>query len=128
MLQLTARALPTRVRPLRTAGPLTTPGALITSASGQVSGFRTVNVELSENHATALNEQPVLTLPKTEDVRMSGTTDKIEGRVKESIGVLTNNQGLKAEGKLDQKTGKIKNGVARVINEAREAAKAPGSK
>lgn len=59
---------------------------------------------------------------------MSGTTDKIKGRVKESIGVLTNNQGLKAEGKLDQKTGKIKNGVARVINEAREAAKAPGSK
>jgi len=59
---------------------------------------------------------------------MSGTTDKIKGRVKEGIGVLTNDDGLKAEGKLDQKTGKIKDEVARVIDKARDAARAPGSK
>jgi uncharacterized protein YjbJ (UPF0337 family) len=59
---------------------------------------------------------------------MSGTTDKIKGRMKEAIGVLTNDDGLKAEGKLDQKTGKIKDAVVRVIDNARDAARAPGSK
>jgi uncharacterized protein YjbJ (UPF0337 family) len=59
---------------------------------------------------------------------MSGTTDKIKGRVKEAIGVLTNDNGLKAEGKLDQRTGKIKDAVGRVIDQASDAAKAPGSK
>jgi uncharacterized protein YjbJ (UPF0337 family) len=55
---------------------------------------------------------------------MSGTTDKIKGRVKEAIGVLTNDNGLKAEGKLDQNTGKIKNAVAQVIDKARNATRA----
>jgi uncharacterized protein YjbJ (UPF0337 family) len=59
---------------------------------------------------------------------MSGTTDKIKGRVKEAIGVLTNHNGLKAEGKLDQKTGKIKDAAAKVIDKARDAARAPKSK
>jgi|HubBroStandDraft_6_1064221.scaffolds.fasta_scaffold1507302_2 uncharacterized protein YjbJ (UPF0337 family) len=59
---------------------------------------------------------------------MSGTTDKIKGRVKEAIGVLTNDDGLKAEGKLDQNTGKIKDAVAKVINNARDAVRTPKSK
>jgi uncharacterized protein YjbJ (UPF0337 family) len=59
---------------------------------------------------------------------MSGTTDQVKGRMKEALGVLTNNDGLKAEGKLDQKTGKIKDAVTRVIDQAREATKAPKSK
>jgi uncharacterized protein YjbJ (UPF0337 family) len=59
---------------------------------------------------------------------MSGTTDKIKGRVKEAIGVLTNDDALKAEGKLDQNTGKIKDAVAKVINNARDAVRAPKSK
>jgi uncharacterized protein YjbJ (UPF0337 family) len=59
---------------------------------------------------------------------MSGTTDKVKGRVKEAIGVLTNDNGLKAEGKLDQKTGKIKDAVAKVIDKARDTARAPKSK
>jgi uncharacterized protein YjbJ (UPF0337 family) len=58
---------------------------------------------------------------------MSGTTDKIKGRVKEAIGVLTDDDGLKAEGKLDQKTGKIKDAVAQVIDKARDAVRAPKS-
>ena len=58
---------------------------------------------------------------------MSGTTDKIKGRVKEAIGVLTDDDGLKAEGKLDQKTGKIKDAVAQVIDKARDAVSAPKS-
>ncbi len=44
---------------------------------------------------------------------MSGTTDKIKGRVKEAIGALTDDDSLKAEGKLDQKTGKIKDSRSR---------------
>ena len=52
---------------------------------------------------------------------MSGTMDNIKGRVKEAIGVLTNDNGLKAEGRLDQKTGKIKQAVAQVIDKARSA-------
>ena len=38
---------------------------------------------------------------------MSGTSDKIKGRVKEAVGVLTDDQRLKNEGKLDQAIGKI---------------------
>ena len=59
---------------------------------------------------------------------MSGTTDKIKGRVKEAIGALTDDDSLKAEGKLDQKTGKIKDAVAKVIDKARDAVRAPKSK
>ena len=59
---------------------------------------------------------------------MSGTTDKIKGRAKEAIGVLTNDDDLKAEGKLDQTTGKIKDAVAKVIDKVRDAARAPKSK
>ena len=42
---------------------------------------------------------------------MSGTTDKIKGRVKEAVGVLTDDEKLKNEGKLDQAVGKIKQTV-----------------
>lgn len=59
---------------------------------------------------------------------MSGTTDKIKGRVKEAIGALTDDDSLKAEGKLDQKTGKIKDTVEKVIDKARNAVTAPKSK
>jgi uncharacterized protein YjbJ (UPF0337 family) len=59
---------------------------------------------------------------------MSGTTDKVKGRVKEAIGVLTNNDGLKVEGKLDQRTGKIKDAVVQVIDNARNATRGPKSK
>jgi len=39
---------------------------------------------------------------------MSGTTDKIKGRVKETIGVVTGNRRLKDEGRTDQAVGKVK--------------------
>lgn len=38
---------------------------------------------------------------------MSGTTDKIKGCAKGNERVLTSDNGLKAEGKLDQETAKI---------------------
>jgi uncharacterized protein YjbJ (UPF0337 family) len=54
---------------------------------------------------------------------MSGTTDKIKGRVKEAVGVLTDDQKLKNEGKLDQSVGKIKRTVERVVDKAKDAVK-----
>ncbi len=50
---------------------------------------------------------------------MSGTSDQIKGRVKEAVGVLTDDQRLKNEGKLDQATGKIKEVVERGIDKAK---------
>ena len=54
---------------------------------------------------------------------MSGTSDKIKGRVKEAVGVLTDDQRLKREGKLDQTTGKIKKAVERVVDKTKNAVK-----
>jgi uncharacterized protein YjbJ (UPF0337 family) len=50
---------------------------------------------------------------------MSGTTDKVKGRVKEAVGVVTDNQRLKDEGRTDQATGKVKKLVERVIDKAK---------
>jgi uncharacterized protein YjbJ (UPF0337 family) len=50
----------------------------------------------------------------------SGTTDQIKGRVKEAAGVVTNNQRLKDEGRMDQAAGKVKKTVERVIDKAKK--------
>ena len=39
---------------------------------------------------------------------MGGKTDQIKGRIKEAAGVLTGNDRLKREGKLDQVVGTVK--------------------
>jgi uncharacterized protein YjbJ (UPF0337 family) len=49
----------------------------------------------------------------------SGTSDKIKGRVKEAVGVLTDDQRLKDQGKLDQAIGKVKKAVERVVDKAK---------
>jgi uncharacterized protein YjbJ (UPF0337 family) len=54
---------------------------------------------------------------------MSATTDKIKGRVKEAVGVLTDDQKLKDEGRLDQKVGKIKQTIERAVDNAKDAVK-----
>ena len=54
---------------------------------------------------------------------MSGTTDKIKGRVKEAVGVLTDDEKLKNERKLDQAVGKIKQTVETVVDKAKDAVK-----
>ena len=51
---------------------------------------------------------------------MSGTTDEIKGRVEEAIGVVTDNQRLKDEGRIDQATGKVKKAVESLIDKAKE--------
>lgn len=50
---------------------------------------------------------------------MSGTGDKIKGRVKEALGVLTDSQRLKVARRRDQVAGKVKNAVARLIDKTR---------
>jgi uncharacterized protein YjbJ (UPF0337 family) len=49
----------------------------------------------------------------------SGTNDKIKGRVEEAVGVLTDDQRLKNQGKVDQAKGKVKRAVERVIDKAK---------
>ena len=39
---------------------------------------------------------------------MGSTTDKIKGRVKEAVGVITDNDRLKREGQTDQVMGEVK--------------------
>ena len=59
---------------------------------------------------------------------MGSTTDKITGRVKETVGVITNNDRLKREGQTDQVVvevkevaEKVKDTVARVVEKIKDA-------
>jgi uncharacterized protein YjbJ (UPF0337 family) len=59
---------------------------------------------------------------------MGSTTDKIKGRIKEAVGVLTDNDRLKSEGQTDQVVGevkevveKVKDKVERVVEKVRGA-------
>jgi uncharacterized protein YjbJ (UPF0337 family) len=53
---------------------------------------------------------------------MSGTTDKIKGRVKEAVGALANDKRLKNEGKVDQASGAVKDGLDKVIDQVKNVA------
>jgi len=66
---------------------------------------------------------PTNAFNQVEDSAMSGTSDKIKGRVKEAVGVWTDDQRLKDEGRLDQTTGKIKKAVESVIDKAKKTVK-----
>ena len=59
---------------------------------------------------------------------MGSTTDKIKGRVKEAVGVLTDNDRLKREGQTDQVVGEVKeiaekvqDKVERVVEQVKDA-------
>jgi len=51
----------------------------------------------------------------------SGKSDEVKGRIKEAAGALTGDKQLKREGKLDQKVGKAKQVVEKVIDKAKDA-------
>ena len=66
---------------------------------------------------------------------MGSTTDKIKGRVKEAVGVITDNDRLKREGQTDQVVGevkeaaeKVKDTVARVVEKVKDASAIPGER
>ena len=54
---------------------------------------------------------------------MSGTSDKVKGRIREAAGALMDNKKLKNEGKLDQAAGKVKSAVGKVVDKAKAAVK-----
>ena len=49
---------------------------------------------------------------------MSGTTDKVKGRVEEAAGGLTNDKKLKNRGKMDQAAGAVKDAIGKTIDKA----------
>jgi uncharacterized protein YjbJ (UPF0337 family) len=52
---------------------------------------------------------------------MGGKIDQTKGRIKEAAGVLTDDDDLKREGKLDQVVGKVKEKVERVKGKLEQA-------
>ena len=57
---------------------------------------------------------------------MSGKSDKLKGRIKEAAGVLTGDEKLKREGKLDQVSGSIKNAIAVTLDKTKKSLRARG--
>jgi uncharacterized protein YjbJ (UPF0337 family) len=51
---------------------------------------------------------------------MGSTTDKIKGRVKEAVGVLTDNDRLKREGQTDQVVGEVKEVAERAAEQVKD--------
>lgn len=51
----------------------------------------------------------------------AGTGDKIKGRVEKAAGELTNDQDLKDRGRVNETSGKIKDGVERGVNRVKDA-------
>ena len=49
-----------------------------------------------------------------------GTIDEAKGRLKEAIGVLSGNKGLKRQGQVDQVVGKVKDSVENIRAKADE--------
>jgi len=57
-------------------------------------------------------------MPMSDDIR---NKDDAEGRLKEAAGDLSGNDDLKREGKVDQATGTVKDGVEKVSDKAKDA-------
>lgn len=54
---------------------------------------------------------------------MSGKSKELKGCIKEAAGALTGDDKLRREGKLDQATGKVKQGVEKVVEKAKDVLK-----
>jgi uncharacterized protein YjbJ (UPF0337 family) len=50
-----------------------------------------------------------------------GTQDEAKGRAKEAAGVLTDDEDLEREGKVDQAAGKVKDTVDKAADKAKES-------
>ncbi|MDX6724008.1 MAG: hypothetical protein QOD44_2733 [Solirubrobacteraceae bacterium] len=50
-----------------------------------------------------------------------GTADDVKGRMKEAAGDLTDDQGLKNEGKVDRATGSVKDAIGDASDKAKDA-------
>ena len=47
-------------------------------------------------------------------------TDKIKGRIKEAAGALTGDERLKREGRIDQATADVKEGLEKIVDTAKD--------
>ena len=56
----------------------------------------------------------------TRGTMMGGKIDQMKGRIKEAVGVLTDDDSLKNEGKLDQVVGEVKESAERVAEKVKE--------
>jgi uncharacterized protein YjbJ (UPF0337 family) len=54
---------------------------------------------------------------------MAGEMDKAKGRVKKAVGDLTDDENMRAEGEVDEGTGKVKSGTAKAADKTRELIK-----
>jgi uncharacterized protein YjbJ (UPF0337 family) len=54
---------------------------------------------------------------------MGSKTDKLKGRIKEAIGVLTDNDDLQREGQRDQVVGELKEQAEQVAEKVKEQVK-----
>ncbi len=52
---------------------------------------------------------------------MSGTADKISGKLKQAAGDLTGDKDLEREGKVDETSGKVKDGLDKAKDKASDA-------
>jgi uncharacterized protein YjbJ (UPF0337 family) len=59
-------------------------------------------------------------LGHTRGTMMGGKIDQMKGRIKEAVGVLTDDDSLKNEGKLDQVVGEVKETADRVAEKVKE--------
>lgn len=53
----------------------------------------------------------------------AGTGDKIKGRMEKAAGELTNDQDLKNRGRVNETSGKIKDGIERGVDNVKDALK-----
>ena len=51
---------------------------------------------------------------------MDGQMDKMKGRIKQAVGDLTDNKSLKAEGKVDEFRGTVKNKIDKVAGKLKK--------
>jgi uncharacterized protein YjbJ (UPF0337 family) len=58
---------------------------------------------------------------KKRSIVMSGKKDQIKGRIKEATGVITDDDRLKREGKVDQLVGKMKEKATKAAERMRTA-------
>ena len=54
---------------------------------------------------------------------MGGKTDVVKGRIKEAAGALTGNDRLRAEGKVDQAVGQVKQIAEKAVDKVEQAVK-----
>jgi uncharacterized protein YjbJ (UPF0337 family) len=55
---------------------------------------------------------------------MGGKIDQMKGRIKEAVGVLTDDDRLTNEGKRDQVVGKVKGKLEQAVEQMKEALRA----